>query len=144
MSNEKVSYLGCAVLGQITPIGVGDITDSIFLQITNADHKDGFLLEYDGIVKLYKLLMSRPEGYKEEISTKHQVIHVTVNNGLVEVTISANEEWKSSNCTDVKELEVGLEVELADVVIFLIPTQTLVKKLFNIITAKERNLFKFK
>ena len=88
--------------------------------------------------------MSRPEGYKEEISTKHQVIQVTVNNGLTEVTISANEEWKSSNCTDVKELEVGLEVELADVVIFLIPTQTLIKKLFNIITAKERNLFKFK
>lgn len=140
---EKVSYLGCVTLGKITPIGVGDITESIFLQITNADHKDGFLLEYDGIVKVYNLLMARPEGYKEEVTTQHQAIKLTVNNGLTEVTICANDEWKSSNCSDVKELELGLEVELADTVKFLIPTQTLVKKFFNIITAKERNLFKF-
>lgn len=140
---KKVSYLGCAVIGQITPIGVGNITDSIFFQITNADHRDGFLLEYDGIVKVYNTVMKRPEGYMEEIETSNQVIKLIVNNGLIEVTIEAKDSWGSSNCDDMRELEVGLEVELADVVKFLIPTQILIKKFFNIITAKERSLFKF-
>ena len=40
----KISYLGCASLGEVTPIEYGELTNLLFWQITNADKKDGFFL----------------------------------------------------------------------------------------------------
>lgn len=140
---EKVSYLGVIGLGKITPIGYGKVIDSIFIEITNADRKDGFVVEYEGITQIYEEIMGRPEGFSYSFDTRHQIIDLVVNHGFTELTISSKDEWKSENCSDIKELEAGLQVEIPNAYKMLIPTQQFIKKLFRIITAKERNLFDF-
>lgn len=138
---SKVSYLGVAGLGKIVPISFGEVVDSIFIEITNADSKDGFVIEYEGIVKMYQLMMESSDGCRRTTETSNQFIEIITNHGLTELTISLKKEWKE--CGDIKELESGLQVQIPDKSVILVPTDVLIKKLFRIVTAKERKLFYF-
>lgn len=140
----KTSYLGVVGLGKVTPIRFGEVVDSIFIEITNSDARDGFVIEYEGIVKIYEEIMKRNEGFTCTIETRNQTLDMYVNQGFTDLTISSKDSWKSENCADIKELEEGLNVHIPNQSRMLIPTQLFIKKLFRIMTAKERNLFRFR
>lgn len=140
----KISYLGCASLGEVTPIEYGELTNLLFWQITNADKKDGFFLEFEAIKELYTTMMSNGSNLKTKLVTKHQIIEIVSNYDLTELTIHNCDDWSIEQCRDMKELQLDLQIEVNQSVKMLLESKFFIKKLFRIITAIERNLFQYR
>ena len=140
----EISYLGCASLGEVTPIEYGELTNLLFWQITNADKKDGFFLEFEAIKELYTTMMSNGSNLKTKLVTKLQIIEIVSNYDLTELTIHNCSDWNIEQCRDMKELQLDLQIEVNQSVKMLLESKFFIKKLFRIITAIERNLFQYR
>lgn len=142
---KEVEYLGYGSLHKkVIPVAYGSITNAMYYQIEveDGDPIDGFILEYDAIVRIYEALMSYSASGTHVIETANQKITVRGANDLVDLRIVCKDSWANDN-EDMLALEDELRRPVSNEHRVLLNTSNLIVKLFRTITAIERSLVSF-